>query len=426
MTHRVAGRAGLCALALLACSKHRPDFIAPAIANPFNTVGARDVLRVRFTEPVTPTATAVVTVTSALHGAVTGAVTLTRDAVLQITPAAPLEVPDTITVTVQNLADAAGNMLVVDSAMFETTGWGDLGLTSFPTFGPKVWPLIDVARAAGITQVVRSQQRVWLAGGTWGSEWLNSFRGEALAASGGTILRARLEAAGVVVEALDAGTVTPLGPALTSGVPPVAVSAAACPGASGLETVVAWTEDGVAPNSAQIHVGQFTDGAWSHVEALGGAAGVHDTGAAVACAPGVAYVAFQRNVVGAYPPDLRLASRASDVGPWTELPAVAGADGVYQYALGVGSGGQLWLVYTEGYGATRYVRVARLDPHPGSAWQSPGALGTPTSFVADEPSLTIDGTGAPIVAWAEWPPDHPEQARVQVRRWTGQAWAPGR
>jgi hypothetical protein len=419
MTRAVARAAISVMVVLAACGKEKqkdPDLTAPRIANPVNAgVGARDALRVLFTEAVTATAATSITVVSRAHGNVASDATLTRDGVLEVTPHSPLDVPDTITVTVFDVADLAGNVLVQGSAVFETTGWADLGFDSGAVHGPSYVPHPEVARAAGVTQVVWPFGRAWLKDGMW-TVADSSLYTQSIAARGGTVLRAGSAFGDVLMDQLDAETATTLGPALPAS-SPITLSLASCPDMSVL-AIVAWHESVGSGASTYTRVRAAAHslyGSWLDLGVLGGGPGIWAWNPAVACwVYGRAYVAFEQSEDGGVSSRLRVAESLG--GAWTELPRIP--DNALHPTLAVGPNEELFIAYMD-RGAGQDVRVQRR--RPGEAWQPMGVPDTDPALLADDASLFIH-QGTPVVAWAEWPLDRPDQAHIQVKRWTGQAW----
>lgn len=393
-----------------------PDLTAPRIANPVNVnVGRRDVLRVRFTERVVTTASTAVEVREDGGATVAAAITFAADGTLEVVPSGPLPLPATIEVQVRNVGDAAGNLLLQESAFFRIAGWASLGLDSAVAPGPLYVNGPEVARAAGVTQVVWPGALASLAGGVWTVTGTTADP-QAVASDGPYLLR--LERSSTRMSLTSAVPGEPGTSSFTPVDSTVTASVGACQGASGRDAVVAWQE---VPSQLAYTVVRAArwDGTWLDLGVVGGSPGNYAWNPAAACDPvgGSSWVAFEQEQCGGPSPCVRLMRRIRTDIQWTELPSPAT---VALHPALLANGDQPVLAYTRfpGTGADAVV-----EQYQGAGWVSLGALDTDRSLYADEVAMAWDYTaGGLLAAWAEYPQGRPEQARVHVKRWDGTAW----
>jgi hypothetical protein len=406
------------ALALAACGGSSkpgppPDTTPPAIANPQNGGLARgDKLVVRFSEPVRAVATTAVSVFDAGGGPLAATHAFLADGSLEVTPAAPLPVPGPVEVRVADVADAAGNLLAQGSAFFRVSGWVDMGYARQGGSGPQVLPMMEVARLAGVTQVVWSNGRAW----SDGAGWTRTSSGyvQSLGVDGDLLLHTAWGGGDVAFSSLASGTVNPLTPAPVAR--PTNSALAGCQAAGGHRAVYAWLEQVAAPSlHFEVKAASWEPGAWTDLGTLAVDAIMDAGNPAAACAPsGTAFVAFSR-----YPCDagdcVLVLRRAPGAAGWTEAHRVR-----FGYTPALALAGERPVV---AYPSTS--SDIRVEREGDAGWESLGALSTSNANLGLDPAVVVDAGGAPIVAWAEWP-EYPTrdaaQARVYVAARRGAAW----
>jgi hypothetical protein len=406
------------ALALAACggsSKKEPppDTTPPAVANPQNTGVARgDTLVVRFSEPAHAVAATAVRAFDAGGSQLDVASTFLADGSLEVTPALPLPVSGPVEVRVENVADAAGNLLARGAAFFRVTGWVDMGYARQLGFGPQYIPTLQVARLAGVTQVVWMQGRAWNDGAGWTE--LPAGYSQSLAVDGDLLLQSATSSAEVALSSLERGTASPLGsgpvaPAITS-------SLAGCQIPGSHRAVYAWLQHVASPGTGfEVKAAAWEAGTWTDLGTPGVGATMDAGNPSAACAPsGTAFVALSR-----FPCDagdcVLVLRRAPGAAEWTEAHRIAFG---YTPSLAL-AGEQPVVAYPN---TSNEVRVERAGP---AGWEGLGALSTSRSNLAVEPAVVVGAGGEPIVAWAEWP-EYPvrksEEGRVYVAVRRGAEW----
>jgi len=406
------------ALALAACggsSKKEPppDTTPPAIANPQNTGAARgDKLVVRFSEPVHAVAATAVSAFDAGGATLAIASAFLADGTLEVTPAAPLPVPGPVEVRVENVADTAGNLLLRGSAFFRVAGWVDMGYARQLGYGPQVVPRLEVARLAGVTQVV------WILGRAWndGTGWTEVPTGynQSLAVDGDLLLHTSWSGAEVAFSALDRDAASALGTGPAAS--PSASSLAGCAAPGSHRAVYAWMEQVATPSlHFEVKASAWEAGAWTAPGTLSGDATVSGSNPSAACAPsGTAFVAFQRFPCPAGD-CLVVLRRAPGAADWTEAHRIG-----FGYTPALALEGERPVV---AYPSTS--NDVRVERQGAQGWESLGALSTSSSNLCLEASLAVGAGGALHVAWAEWP-EHPvrepEKGRIHVAARRGTEW----
>ena len=186
---------------------------------------------------------------------------------------------------------------------------------------------------------------------------------------------------------------------------------------------VAWEEgDGSTTN---VYVERWQGGAWQRVggaiSAVAGATAAHDPSLAVAAdgSPVLAWDEFDGDVVNIY-------VDRWDGNAWRAigeaLSAVGGTTSVDAPSLALDAAGSptvAWGEYDTGF-SDHPIHVARWD---GQSWQPVGgalAIDAGTSAFATDSSVILDEAGRPIVAWFE--SDDNQVGSIYVERWTGGAW----
>lgn len=133
-----------------------------------------------------------------------------------------------------------------------------------------------------------------------------------------------------------------------------------------------------------------------------------------------AWVAFEQSGCGGAAICLRVMRQGPAGGAWVEIPT-PGPDTLHPALLPNGPG-PIASFTQLGSGADAVVAQYR-DGTASPGWEVLGVLDTDPALYADETAMTWDYTsGGLLVAWSEWPPGHPEQARIHVKRWDGAAW----
>lgn len=405
------------ALLLSACggsSKKDPgDTTPPAVANPQNAGLARgDKLVVRFSEPVHAVAATAVNAFDAAGVTLAGSSAFLADGTLEVTPAAPLPVPGPVEVRVENVADAAGNLLTRGSALFRVSGWVDLGYARQLGYGPQVIPRLQVARLAGVTQVVWIGGRAWSDGTGW-TEELPTGLNQSLAVDGDLLLHTAWSGSAVAFSALDRGAASSLGPGPAAR--PTDGSLAGCRTPGSRRAVYAWMEQVATPSiHYEVKASGWEAGTWTDLALPGGEAGIFYWIPSAACAPsGTAFVAFTRFPCPAGD-CLVVLRRDPGAAGWTEAHRIA-AGAEPSLALD----GERPAVAYSGAGGVRVERQAA------QGWESLPPLTTSSSNLAREPSLVADASGVLHVAWSEQPQNpvsEPEKGRIYVAARRGADW----
>jgi hypothetical protein len=201
---------------------------------------------------------------------------------------------------------------------------------------------------------------------------------------------------------------------------------------SGGNPVIAWTQSvsGVTP-TVQIYLKRWNGSQW--VEQAGSAtAGGLSQATGLAEAPSLALdaagnpiVAWEDGTSGL----LQIYLRQWDGTQWVELGGsatgggVSGTTGLAQSAsLAVDSGGLPVVAWTDTRTGNAEVYLKRWD---GAQWVEIGGSATGGGIsnspgASDLPSIALDASGNPVVAWRDSTPGRPV---VYVKRWNGAQWA---
>jgi hypothetical protein len=403
------------ALLLSACggsSKKEPppDTTPPAVANPQNTGAAKgDKLVVRFSEPVHAVAATAVNAFDAGGATLASTAAFLPDGSLEVTPAAPLPVPGPVEVRVENVADAAGNLLARGSAFFRVAGWVDMAFPSPAVWGPNVGPPHEVARLAGATHLAWSGARAWHDAGGWSAPVAGGYF-QSLVPGGGRLLHFTHSGASGVVEAVDAGGVTTISPVLQAEL--LDSSLAGCGPDGGSGALLGWmTVVGSPRGHVEVRASRLSAGAWIDLGIPAGA-GVGSSDPKVACTPtGYALLAFGQ-FLGSCPGScVRVLRRAEADADWTEIRSAPG------FSPALAMAGRVPIL--------AYVDTAGLRVE----WQGPAGwadLGSPQVDLARSPAdlaLAVDAAGAPHLAWVELAGQDYTQAWVYVAARRGPGWA---
>jgi hypothetical protein len=418
MDRRRGPTALACLLAAACSSKDEagppPDTTPPAIANEVTReVGVRDVLRVVFTEPVALTPGTAVKVTSALHGEVPATITLRTSGVIEAAPEAPLTAPDTVTITVSNVVDGAGNALVRGAARFVLPTWQEVG-EGPPMPEPVPWLLRPSLALDGDVPVLDwggGQAR--LRGNSWQEGPPGAGGAYLVTVPGAAPLQAVCRDDHVRLELLPVSGTPPTALVDVSGTPPFTCRAAARFAASAYDALLVWDEGDGGP----VGVHAIRNSSWIHEATLPMGAGgspVHSRAAAVSPS-GIAYIAVVEDPSAFTPARARV--YASGAGDLTFVPIGPDVDNADANDLAVDAAGVLYLATIEGGGRLR------VRSWGSSGWVDLGSpnLGFPNMTI--DGGLAIDPDGAPLATYDEHVSDaEVRRSTVQVRRWNGAAW----
>lgn len=407
------------AVALAAgCTKREgaadPDVTAPIVVNEVNDdVGVRDVLRIRLSEPVRADGATVEVTDEA--GPVSAGATLVGE-VIEVRLASPPVAPATITVTLRNLVDPAGNALLLGTARFHMPEWHRLGGSPL---GPDylLGPGLALDGPLPVVAYGSPGKLARLVDGAW---QVQARQGVVVHQPGGRPLLATTSGEGAsrafVLSEVAAGAQSPLAtlPVETLQRGPW-VAATWNDGITVPSTLalLAWTTGVGRITGAFLREGIFFPTPELVLDPnLGDIIGVHlAVGYATistyggACGPGIGCVGprvYQVTTTGWFP-----VSEPFPVG--------------WSHDLATGADGEPVIAY-ESQGR---ILVARHDPALG--WQQLGAASLEAVSGPRFCSLAIDGEGRPWVAYDAWEPQAPlgpVVSRVRVARWDGSAFVP--
>ena len=180
--------------------------------------------------------------------------------------------------------------------------------------------------------------------------------------------------------------------------------------------VIAFAETN-ADNLRQIHVKQQGTSGWAE---LGGSLNVdpaHDTIEPSIAARGSTLVVAWPEFDDTGRPALFV--RSWNGSAWAALGGVVSAGNVVgRVSLAIGSTGTPFVAWSQGEGAVSKVHVARWD---GVEWQPLGEALNVGTRSASEPSLALDASDRPVVAWGETSASGLD-TDVYVKAWDGAAW----
>ena len=388
---------------LASCRNEPPDTAAPTVAafapaNAAQNVYLRDEISLTFSEPVQPLSITAATINLA-QGQTLISSTLTLDASgtkLVIKPTLrPDPLTGAITITAEGVKDIAGNALAKITSTFTAPEWQAPG---------GVAPLdLNVALTA------QSTERSLAVDG-------NGNQVVAWSESDGT-------SQNIYVKRWNGSSWTQLGGSLDIDLSKDAVEPALKFDSSG-NPVVAWSEGN--GNANNIYVKRWKGSAWTQV----GSSAV--SGSFNARTPALALDGSGNPVV---------TWRDSLVAPTISNVLIERWDGLTWVSVGPGkldvndsgnvdrasfapsvaltSSGNPVVAWSESDGTSRNIYVKRWD---GSSWALVGGiLDANTNKDAYAPSLTLDGSGNPVVAWNEAATN--SDASIYVKRWNGAIWA---
>lgn len=406
------------AVFLLACGG-RPgtltDTTPPAIASrtpaaSATNVWARDPIQVVFSEPVAPESVNDASVLLASGGSVAVAKTveLASDGrTLTISPVAPVEVPNTLHLTLTNaIRDQAGNAFAGDSWSWDLPKWVQLGssLNTSPDQAPAYNPSV----------VLDANDRPIVA--------FHDYQAVPLVGSKGIVKRwsgTTWEQLGDVVDVTPNWSAKAVSLAMTTGGQLFALWGEAA-------------DDGSYQTSSSIYVRQFGSGAWSSV--LGGG-----------------YLNDNPGANGGYPARMALDGSGHPVVAWSQGPApfnvhVKSWNGTGWVAVGGGlaadvtatasvtaiaigkDGAPLVALHQHVAGSVpeQVVLYIRHWNASSQLWEKLGANGVnedPAGW-ADWASLAVDSAGRPVLAWVEYSTSGASagQSELWVKRWENGTW----
>ena len=398
----------LCTLAaaiaatMTSCRNEPPDTIAPAVAafapvNNAQNVYLRDEISVTFSEAVQPLSITASTV-SLVQGQTAIPSTLTLDAdgkKLTIKPTSkPSSLGVAISVKLEGVKDLAGNALAATTSSFSAPEWQAPGGTAPLDLNAALTADTGVQSLAvdgNGNQVVAWSE----SDGTSTNIYVKRWNGSAWAQVGGLLdvnsnkdaaepaLKLDLSGNPVVVWSELDGSIkkiyakrwngsawTQVGSSALSGSLNAEAPALALDG--GGNPVVTWRVFSASPLFSNIQVARWDGSAWGNV---GGKLDINDGG---------------NTDFAGFNPSVGLTSSGNPVVAWSESDA-----------------------------NSRNIYVKRWD---GSAWtQIGGILDANTNKNAFRPSLALDASGNPIVAWNEAATN--SDASIYVKRWNGAIWA---